>query len=178
MGRSVRRGDDLFGRNVAMAARVAAEAGGGEILVSDTVRDALSDCEDLSFDDGRDAELEGLRRHPSALRRRRRLTAPASPRPPRPGAGAAGRGSRWACRPCVAADRGRPALPRLPPRPPRPTPATSRWCAWAQVIRECIPAATVCAYGAVVDTHTVSLDPRAGRDPDRRRLAVPRAFRT
>ena len=60
MGRSVRRGDDLFGRNVAMAARVAAQAGGGEILVSDTVRDALSDCEDISFDDGRDAELKGF----------------------------------------------------------------------------------------------------------------------
>ena len=60
MGRSVRRGDDLFGRNVAMAARVAAEAGGGEILVSDTVREALSDCEDISFDDGRDAELKGF----------------------------------------------------------------------------------------------------------------------
>jgi class 3 adenylate cyclase len=60
MGRSVRRGDDLFGRNVAMAARVAAEAGGGEILVSDTVREALSDCEDLSFDDGRDADLKGF----------------------------------------------------------------------------------------------------------------------
>src|SRR5712675_1908661 len=36
MGRSVRRGDDLFGRNVAMAARVAAEACGGEVLVSNT----------------------------------------------------------------------------------------------------------------------------------------------
>jgi adenylate cyclase len=60
MGPSVRRGDDLFGRNVAMAARVAAQAGGGEILVSDTVRDALSDCEDISFDDGRDAELKGF----------------------------------------------------------------------------------------------------------------------
>ena len=60
VGRSVRRGDDLFGRNVAMAARVAAEAGGGEILVSDTVREALSDCEDISFDDGRDAELKGF----------------------------------------------------------------------------------------------------------------------
>ena len=60
MGRSVRRGDDLFGRNVAMAARVAAEAAGGEILVSDTVREALSDCEDLSFDDGRDADLKGF----------------------------------------------------------------------------------------------------------------------
>jgi adenylate cyclase len=60
VGRSVRRGDDLFGRNVAMAARVAAEADGGEILVSDAVRDALKDCEDISFDDGRDAALKGF----------------------------------------------------------------------------------------------------------------------
>jgi adenylate cyclase len=41
MGKSVRRGDDLFGRNVAMAARVASAADGGEILVSDVVRDAV-----------------------------------------------------------------------------------------------------------------------------------------
>jgi adenylate cyclase len=60
MGRSVRRGDDLFGRNVAMAARVAGQAGGGEILVSETVRDALSDCDDISFDEGRDADLKGF----------------------------------------------------------------------------------------------------------------------
>ena len=60
MGRSVRRGDDLFGRNVAMAARVAAEACGGEVLVSNTVHDALSGCEDLTFDGGRDAELKGF----------------------------------------------------------------------------------------------------------------------
>ena len=60
MGRSVRRGDDLFGRNVAMAARVAAEAVGGEILVSQSVRDALGDCDDISFDEGRDVELKGF----------------------------------------------------------------------------------------------------------------------
>jgi adenylate cyclase len=60
MGRSVRRGDDLFGRNVAMAARVAGQADGGEILVSETVRDALRDCDDISFDDGREAELKGF----------------------------------------------------------------------------------------------------------------------
>ena len=60
VGRSVRRGDDLFGRNVAMAARVAAEACGGEVLVSDTVREALNDCEDLEFDGGREAELKGF----------------------------------------------------------------------------------------------------------------------
>jgi class 3 adenylate cyclase len=60
MGRSVRRGDDLFGRNVAMAARIAGEAGGGEILVSETVRDAISDCDDISVDKGREVELKGF----------------------------------------------------------------------------------------------------------------------
>jgi class 3 adenylate cyclase len=60
MGRSVRRGDDLFGRNVAMAARVAAAAVGGEILVSEPVRDALRDCDDIAFDDGREVELKGF----------------------------------------------------------------------------------------------------------------------
>jgi adenylate cyclase len=59
MGKSVRRGDDLFGRNVAMAARVAAQADGGEVLVSKVVRDAVSD-EDIAFDDGRDVELKGF----------------------------------------------------------------------------------------------------------------------
>jgi class 3 adenylate cyclase len=63
MGKSVRRGDDLFGRNVAMAARVAGAADGGEVLVSEVVRDAVdgaADAEDLSFDDGRSAELKGF----------------------------------------------------------------------------------------------------------------------
>jgi len=59
MGKSVRRGDDLFGRNVAMAARVAAQADGGEILVSEVVRDALGD-EDIAFDDGREVQLKGF----------------------------------------------------------------------------------------------------------------------
>ncbi|OBF57074.1 cyclase [Mycobacterium sp. 852002-50816_SCH5313054-b] len=60
MGRSVRRGDDLFGRNVAMAARVAAEAVGGQILVSEPVRDAVADCDGIGFDEGRDVELKGF----------------------------------------------------------------------------------------------------------------------
>ncbi len=63
MGRSVRRGDDLFGRNVAMAARVAAQAVGGQILVSDAVREALGGCadsQDIRFDGGRDVELKGF----------------------------------------------------------------------------------------------------------------------
>lgn len=60
MGRSVRRGDDLFGRNVAMAARVAGQAAGGQILVSEPVRDAVRGCDDIRFDDGREAELKGF----------------------------------------------------------------------------------------------------------------------
>lgn len=60
LGRSVRRGDDLFGRNVAMAARVAGQAVGGQILVSEPVRDAVRDCDDIGFDDGRDVELKGF----------------------------------------------------------------------------------------------------------------------
>lgn len=59
-GKSVRRGDDLFGRNVAMAARVAGQAEGGEILVSEVVRDAVIDHDDIRFDDGRDVELKGF----------------------------------------------------------------------------------------------------------------------
>jgi len=63
VGKSVLRGDDLFGRNVAMAARVAGRADGGEILVSESVRDAIDgceDCEDIAIDDGREAELKGF----------------------------------------------------------------------------------------------------------------------
>ncbi len=60
MGRSVRRGEDLFGRNVAMAARVAAQAVGGQVLVSEPVRDAVSDCDDIRFDEGHDVELKGF----------------------------------------------------------------------------------------------------------------------
>nr|WP_235733852.1 adenylate/guanylate cyclase domain-containing protein [Mycolicibacterium austroafricanum] len=60
VGKSVLRGDDLFGRNVAMAARVAAEADGGEVLVSSAVRDALADADDIVVDGERDAHLKGF----------------------------------------------------------------------------------------------------------------------
>lgn len=75
MGRSVRRGDDLFGRNVAMAARVAAQAVGGQILVSQPVRDALSDSDGIRFDDGRNVELKGF----SGTYRLFAVEAPADP---------------------------------------------------------------------------------------------------
>jgi adenylate cyclase len=59
MGKSVRRGDDLFGRNVAMAARVAAEADGGEVLISETVLEAVGDH--VAVNAPREVELKGFR---------------------------------------------------------------------------------------------------------------------
>lgn len=61
MGRSVRRGDDLFGLDVAMAARVADQADGGEILISAPVAEAVGDLGDVALGAPREAELKGLR---------------------------------------------------------------------------------------------------------------------
>ena len=60
VGPSVRRGDDLFGRNVAMAARSTGQADGGEILVSDSVREAVDGVPDIDFGTPREAELKGF----------------------------------------------------------------------------------------------------------------------
>lgn len=60
MGTSVRRGEDLFGLDVAMAARVAAQADGGEILVSAPVSDAIVDLDDIELGAPREVELKGL----------------------------------------------------------------------------------------------------------------------
>jgi adenylate cyclase len=60
VGPSVRRGDDLFGRNVALAARITGHADGGEILVSDSVREAVDGMSDIEFGTPREAELKGF----------------------------------------------------------------------------------------------------------------------
>ncbi|SPM33626.1 cyclase [Mycobacterium rhizamassiliense] len=60
MGTSVRRGDDLFGRNVAMAARITGQADGGEILVSESVRDAIDALPDIELSAPIEVELKGL----------------------------------------------------------------------------------------------------------------------
>jgi eukaryotic-like serine/threonine-protein kinase len=53
---------DYFGKNVILAARIAAQAVGGEILVSDEMREAASsgNGDGVRFDDGRELELKGL----------------------------------------------------------------------------------------------------------------------
>jgi adenylate cyclase len=60
MGTSVRRGDDLFGRNVAMAARVAAQADGAQTLVSESVHRALADRDGFVFTPEQEVELKGF----------------------------------------------------------------------------------------------------------------------
>lgn len=61
MGTSVRRGDDLFGLNVAMAARIAGHADGGEILVSEAVRDALGELDGITLTAAEVVEFKGIR---------------------------------------------------------------------------------------------------------------------
>lgn len=59
-GDSIRRGDDLLGTTVNKAARVAATASGGEIVVSDTVRALAVQDESLTFGPERAVALRGL----------------------------------------------------------------------------------------------------------------------
>jgi class 3 adenylate cyclase len=58
-GEVIKEGEDFFGRNVIMAARVAAQARGGEILTSSVVK-ALLQGSDVKWADNRTVELKGL----------------------------------------------------------------------------------------------------------------------
>jgi class 3 adenylate cyclase len=60
-GEAIREADDFFGRAVIQAARIAAAATGGEILVSSLMRELTAGAQEFRFDDGRDLELKGLR---------------------------------------------------------------------------------------------------------------------
>ena len=59
-GDVIRKGREVIGREVHVAARVASCASGGEILVSASVRDALQGTDRFAFEDGRSVELKGF----------------------------------------------------------------------------------------------------------------------
>ena len=61
-GTVISRDGDYFGRNVAMAARVAGLADGGEVLVTEAVREGTADSGDrrMRFEDAGTVELKGL----------------------------------------------------------------------------------------------------------------------
>jgi class 3 adenylate cyclase len=58
-GEVIKEGEDFFGRNVIMAARVASQAHGGEILASGVLK-ALVEGSDVVWGDARTVELKGL----------------------------------------------------------------------------------------------------------------------
>ncbi len=60
VGPAVSRDGDYFGRNVALAARVAAQADGGEILVSDDLCRALDEEGQFELQPAGEVELKGL----------------------------------------------------------------------------------------------------------------------
>jgi class 3 adenylate cyclase len=59
-GEAIRERDDFFGRNVVVAARIAAKAEGGEILVSGPLRELAGGSPDIFFGAPRELGLKGL----------------------------------------------------------------------------------------------------------------------
>ncbi|MDP9141631.1 MAG: adenylate/guanylate cyclase domain-containing protein [Pseudomonadota bacterium] len=59
-GTPIKEGDRFFGITVILAARIAAQAAGGEVLVSDAMREALPADADFRFSGQRVTELKGL----------------------------------------------------------------------------------------------------------------------
>ena len=59
-GEAIMEDGDLFGHSVVLAARIAGQARGGEILVSSLVREIVESRGDLAFGETREVELKGL----------------------------------------------------------------------------------------------------------------------
>lgn len=59
-GEPINEATDLFGKAVILAARIAATAGAGEILVSSTLRDLVEGAGDIRFADSKEISLKGL----------------------------------------------------------------------------------------------------------------------
>jgi class 3 adenylate cyclase len=59
-GEAIKEGDDFFGRNVILAARIADQADGGEILASSVVKALAESSSDIEFEEEREVELKGL----------------------------------------------------------------------------------------------------------------------
>ena len=59
-GEAIREESDFYGKNVVVAARIADEAKGGEILASSVVKQLTDSAGDVGFEDAREIELAGL----------------------------------------------------------------------------------------------------------------------
>jgi class 3 adenylate cyclase len=59
-GEAIKEGEDFFGKNVILAARIAAQARGGEVLVSSLLKALVDSAGDIAFGETRAVELKGL----------------------------------------------------------------------------------------------------------------------
>jgi class 3 adenylate cyclase len=59
-GEALKDADKFFGKTVILAARIADQATGGEILASTLVRDLTASTGDIAFGDEREASLKGI----------------------------------------------------------------------------------------------------------------------
>jgi eukaryotic-like serine/threonine-protein kinase len=59
-GEPLKESNDFFGKAVIVAARISAEAAGGEILVSSAVKEMIANPGDLKFEEGHEMRLKGL----------------------------------------------------------------------------------------------------------------------
>ena len=59
-GEAIREEADFYGKNIVLAARIADQASGGEILASSVVKQLTESAGDLRFEGEREVELDGL----------------------------------------------------------------------------------------------------------------------
>ncbi len=59
-GEAIKEGEDFFGKSVILAARIASEAGGGQILVSSLLKALVESSREFEFCEAQDVELKGL----------------------------------------------------------------------------------------------------------------------
>ena len=59
-GEVIKEGDDFFGKHVILAARIAGQASGGEVLVSSLLRELTASGGDIEFGELKSVELKGL----------------------------------------------------------------------------------------------------------------------
>ncbi len=59
-GEAIKEGEDFFGKNVILAARIASQAKGGEILASGLLKALVDSAGDITWGDARSVELKGL----------------------------------------------------------------------------------------------------------------------
>ena len=59
-GEAIKEGEDFFGKTVILAARIASQAVGGEILVSSLLKALVESSGEFEFGEAQDVELKGL----------------------------------------------------------------------------------------------------------------------